>query len=67
MRRHRDWERTPWGDEYCDELYQCKECDAWSIVTFLDRFSGEDKMSVRGPLSDEEVTAIAGRSQILKK
>ena len=48
------WERSPYGDEFSDELHQCKKCLAWSLVTFVDRFSGPDDMKIEGPLTDDE-------------
>jgi hypothetical protein len=27
---------------------------AWSLVTFVDRFSGPDDMKIEGPLTDDE-------------
>jgi hypothetical protein len=48
------WERSPYGDEFADELHRCEGCGAWWWVTFVDRFSGEDEIHVEGPLSEEE-------------
>jgi len=48
------WERTPWGDEFSDELHRCANCGTWAVVTVVDRFVGPAETSVDGPLSDEE-------------
>jgi hypothetical protein len=48
-------DRSPWGDEYADELHQCAWCGAWAVVTSVDRFAGPDETRVDGPLSPEEV------------
>jgi hypothetical protein len=48
------WERSPYGDEFTDELHQCTKCRASSLITFVDRFSGSDDVKVEGPLTEEE-------------
>ena len=48
------WERSPWGDEFSDELHRCVNCGVWAVVTVVDRFSGPVETTVHGPLSDEE-------------
>jgi len=63
----RGWDRAPYGDEFTDELHRCHECDAWSLVTFVDRFSSSDEMKVHGPLSRTEVTEQKGRIAELSK
>lgn len=47
-------DRSPWGDEYSDELHRCAACGAWSVVTFVDRFCGPEERKIVGPMSDEE-------------
>jgi hypothetical protein len=49
------WDRSPTGDEFSDELHICSECNAWSMVTYVDRFAGPVEVKVTGPLSEEEV------------
>ena len=51
------WERSPYGDEFSDELHQCTQCHAWSLMTFVDRFSGPDELKIEGPLTEEEAEA----------
>jgi hypothetical protein len=58
------WERSPWGDEYSDQLHRCENCGAWAIVTMVDRFSGPEETKVDGPLSDEEA---AERREAMKE
>lgn len=48
------WERSPYGDEFSDELHRCRKCGAWSLLTSVDRFSGPDEVKVDGPLTDAE-------------
>ncbi len=48
-------ERSPWGDEYSDELHRCAGCGAWAVVTVVDRFSGPEETKVYGPMAAEEV------------
>ena len=48
------WERSPYGDEFSDELHQCTRCAAWLLVTLVDRFSGPDDVKIEGPLTEEE-------------
>lgn len=47
-------ERSPWGDDYCDELHRCGNCGVWAVVTVVDRFCGPEEMLVHGPISAEE-------------
>ena len=54
--RARGWERSPYGDEFTDELHCCLECEAWSLVTLVDRFASSDEVTVHGPLSESEIT-----------
>jgi hypothetical protein len=48
------WERSPYGDEFSDELHRCPDCGAWSLVSVVDRFCGPDEVKVSGPLSEQE-------------
>ena len=50
------WERSPGGDEFVDEIHRCPNCDAWWLVTFVDRFASADETKITGPLTDEEVS-----------
>lgn len=54
-------ERTPWSDEYVDELHECPQWGAWTKVTHLERFTGLETTTTQGPLPPEEA-----RSQMQK-
>jgi len=60
----RGGERSPWGDDFSDELHRCTNCRAWAVVTVVDRFSGPEETKVYGPLSDEEA---AERREAMKR
>jgi len=48
------WDRSPWGDEYADELHQCGGCGVWWVVTWVDRFCGPEEKRIDGPLTAAE-------------
>jgi len=39
------------GDEYTDSYYLCHACETYTVVTWHDRFCGEETMSLSGPRS----------------
>ena len=38
------------GDEYTETYYFCGACETYTVVTSRDRFSGEESISVEGPV-----------------
>jgi len=42
------------GDEYTESYFLCKECGAYTVECFRDRFLGEGDLSVRGPVPQAE-------------
>ena len=42
------------GDEYIESWYLCRECDAYTVEIYHDRFLGEDDISLRGPVGRSE-------------
>jgi hypothetical protein len=48
-------DRSPGGDEFVDEIHRCPTCNAWWLVTFVDRFASADEIKTMGPLSDEDI------------
>jgi hypothetical protein len=38
------------GDEYIESWYYCDGCEMYTLEDYRDRFSGEDKVSVRDPI-----------------
>lgn len=49
------WDRSPGGDEYFDEIHRCSRCEAWYMLTFVDRFAGPDECRLSGPLTSDEI------------
>lgn len=45
------------GDEYIDSYYLCQPCQVYTVEVYHDRFLGEDEVSFRGPLSQDEAQA----------
>lgn len=45
------------GDEYVESYYYCDQCKVYSLSVYHDRFSGEDSVSVQGPLDPERAEA----------
>lgn len=39
------------GDEYTETYYVCTFCEAYTVVISRDRFSGQESISVRGPVA----------------
>lgn len=50
------------GDEYIESWYFCKECQAYTLEIYHDRFLGEEDISLKGPIpkteGDEKVKLI---------
>ena len=50
------------GDEYTESYYFCEDCQVYTVKIYHDRFSGDEEISDRGPLTkkegDEEVKLI---------
>jgi len=42
------------GDEYIETYYFCERCQVYTVEVYHDRFSGEDSISIRGPIAREE-------------
>ncbi len=42
------------GDEYTESYYFCSQCQVYTVEIYHDRFLGEDKVSVRGPVPKAE-------------
>jgi len=42
------------GDEYTESYYLCSHCGVYTIEVYHDRFSGEDTVSLRGPISKSQ-------------
>lgn len=55
------------GDEYIESYFFCSHCEVYTIEVYHDRFSGEDEIGVRGPISkgdgDAKVELIRKCSQ----
>ncbi|RLB81111.1 MAG: hypothetical protein DRH15_06985 [Deltaproteobacteria bacterium] len=47
------------GDEYTESYYLCPDCRVYTVEIYRDRFSGEDTISLAGPISESE-----GRAKI---
>ncbi len=50
------------GDEHTDSYFLCPVCGVYTVAKWWDNFTGEETMSLSGPLSkqdgDERVTLI---------
>jgi len=44
------------GDEYTESWYYCPGCQMYTLEDYRDRFSGEDKVSVRDPIDKANFT-----------
>ena len=42
------------GDEYTESYYFCSHCKMYTIEIFHERFSGNDTISLKGPVSETE-------------
>ena len=42
------------GDEYTESYFLCNHCGVYTLEIYHDRFSGEDDVSVRGPVPKSE-------------
>ena len=42
------------GDEYTESYFFCRQCEVYTVEIYRDRFSGEDSVSVRGPVPKSE-------------
>jgi hypothetical protein len=42
------------GDEYIESYFLCKKCGVYTVEIYRDRFSGEEDVSVRGPVPKAE-------------
>ena len=49
------------GDEYIESYYLCPWCDQYTVELVRDRFLGEAEVSLRGPISWPEGSAIVQR------
>jgi hypothetical protein len=42
------------GDECAETYYFCKDCGVYTVEIFWDCFTGDEEVSIRGPISKEE-------------
>jgi len=52
------------GDEVTDSYFLCPKCGVYTVAKWWDDFTGEETMSLGGPLSQEEGGA---RIELIRK
>jgi hypothetical protein len=48
------------GDEHTDSYFLCPECRVYTVANWRDNFTGEETMTLSGPLSKQEVDEKVG-------
>jgi hypothetical protein len=52
------------GDEHTDSYFLCPVCGVYTVASWWDNFTGEETMSLSGPLSRQEADA---RVELIQK